>query len=651
MTSTEPKTAPAPAPVTPPPVAPAPAPTAPEPTPTPPAGLPTGWRGPLLPVNTISGDGRVIVLEGTDVPARPMPLAFQAQDELEEGHDGARVIGLITRVWLQDGFVWGEGPFDLADECAAEWARKLGDGFAGWVSIDLSDSKVEEIPIDEAGNPIPDAAFAEWGAAMAAWEMDPYPGGPPPAEPVVADVQLQVTAWKVMAATLVSSPAFEDARVVAVYDEFTSTPAAPALTAAALEEDDDAQEHTGAMIALVPADPGALALDGGDPPDQLHLTLAYLGEASAWTPDAQKALTDAVGTVLGSGIDASVFGHASFNPDGPEPCAVYLVDSPGAYEFRDAVWDVLSATAGIPALPEQHEFIPHITAGYGLDVSALTFTGPVHFGAVRIAFAGVNTDLPLDTEAVAAAAGVQYRADDFQQPEPDHYVDHWQVTADGRVSMHLAAWGECHIGFANQCITPPAGVEEYARFHRIAVDTDAGRLKVGKITMGTGHASTDPGVTAGAAMAHYDNTGTLAAVVRCTDGVHGPWLSGHLVPWATARMAQELAHHEVSGDWRGRTGRLELVAALAVNVPGFMRSVAASGAGALVAAGRPRGIVRPPRVHANAPITREHLAEEVQRQVHEFITASARSAKVAPIDERMRAATVAKLDRQMWGTR
>ncbi len=618
-------------------------------------GVPTGWRGRLMPVNTPSGDLRMMALDGEVVPTRPLPVAFNAQELLDDGHDGSRVVGLITRVWLENGFVMGEGPFDLADPFAYEWARKLGDGFAGWVSIDLSDARVEEVPLDETGQPIPPEVFAEWERAMAEWEADPADAAPPPEPPMVYDVLVKVTDWKVMGATLVSSPAFEDARVQPVYGEFESVPALPALVAAAENEgaDDEATEHTGAMIALVPADPAALVIEGGDPPEELHLTLAYLGEAADWAPDAQAALNTALSAVLGGTVDGQVFGHARFNPNDPEkdPCAVYLVDSAGAREIRDAVWDVLATTPGVPALPENHGFIPHITAGYGLDVTALEYTGPVAFDRLRVAFAGQASDMLLDTEAVAASAGVLYRYDDFHQPEPDHYVDTWQVTDDGRVSMHLAEWGQCHIGFANQCITPPPGVAEYARFHRVPVETDQGTLRVGKVTMGTGHASTDPSITAGAAMSHYDNTGTLVAVVRCTDGVLGPWLSGRLVPWATKQQAQQMRFHEVSGDWRGPAGRLELVAALAVNVPGFMRAVAASGREVLVAAGRPRKT--PVRRNAFAPrphiTTREELRAEIRAALGEMNAEKIRDDRLAPIDARVREARLARLDRRAWG--
>lgn len=622
--------------------------------------LPTGWRGPVLPVNTRSGDSggirRMVVLNGDTVPARPLPVAFMGQETSEDGHDGARVIGVITRVWLDGGFVWAEGPFDLGDAFAREWARKLRDGFAGWVSVDLTDAQVTEVPLGPDGEPITDDMIAEWERRMLEWETDPGDDSPPPEPPEVAETLLEITGWKIGGATLVSVPAFEDARVAPVFEEFEPIAAVPALVAAAEAEAD----QTGAMIALVPADPDMLAVDGGEPVDELHLTLAYLGEADQWSEDARAALATALDGITGSGVDGQVFGWAAFNPASDSACAVYLVESPSVVELRAAVMDVLAATPGLPPLPPQHpSFIPHVTAGYGTDIAALKYTGPILFDRLRLSFGGTVEDTPLDTQALAASAGVQYPAAAFFQPEPDHYVDHWQVTDDGRVSMHLAPWDTCHIGYGDRCVTPPRG-GDYSRFHRILVTTDDGPVKVGKITMDTGHAAAT--LNAAAATAHYDDTGTLVAVVRCTDGKLGPWLSGHLVPWASPEQAAKLAHHEVSGDWRGPTrDRLELVAALAVNVPGFMRSTVTADGAALVAAGRRTGDApglaqRLRQAHQRARkastrrpafVTEADIVRTVRAALAEFAEHREIEERAAPIDAKIRAAAVARLDQRI----
>jgi hypothetical protein len=92
-------------------------------------------------------------------------------------------------------------------------------------------------------------------------------------------------------------------------------------------------------------------------------------------------------------------------------------------------------------------------------------------------------------------------------------------------------------------------------------------LKVGKITLGTGHADKKWGLIP--AVEHYDNTGHCAAVVNAGEDKFGPWVAGALVAGLSEERVAELRRSPLSGDWRGTDGNLELVAALAVNNPGF----------------------------------------------------------------------------------
>lgn len=153
------------------------------------------------------------------------------------------------------------------------------------------------------------------------------------------------------------------------------------------------------------------------------------------------------------------------------------------------------------------------------------------------------------------------------------------VTEDGRVFGHIAAWGTCHIGFDGTCVTPPHSLTGYAHFLKGEVLTDGGVVPVGRITMETGHAGTN--LSAGAAAAHYDNTGSAVANICCGDDEVGIWMAGRLKASTTPEQIEELvAAGAVSGDWRRIGGNLELVATLAVNVPGFpipRVSLAASG--------------------------------------------------------------------------
>lgn len=155
--------------------------------------------------------------------------------------------------------------------------------------------------------------------------------------------------------------------------------------------------------------------------------------------------------------------------------------------------------------------------------------------------------------------------DDPQLPEPTLYT----VTADGRVFGHLAQWNVCHAGIADRCVMAPHSTTNYRYFMNGQVLTaDGSLIKVGRITIGTGHADRMRGLIAAAE--HYDNSGTATAVVRVGEDRHGIWVAGAVVAGASPEKVAEMRRCPLSGDWRrAPEGNLELVAALGVNTPGF----------------------------------------------------------------------------------
>ena len=165
------------------------------------------------------------------------------------------------------------------------------------------------------------------------------------------------------------------------------------------------------------------------------------------------------------------------------------------------------------------------------------------------------------------------------------------VDDDGRIYGHAASWGICHIGFPSVCKTAPHSKTDYSYFHLGEIVLDDGlRLPCGQITLDAPHA--DLRLDRAGATSHYDHTGTVVAHVRCGEDEHGIWVAGALQPDAPAEKVRLLRGSKLSGDWRDG----ELVALLAVNVPGFpvprQRALAASGEDgvqvlALVAAGIP----------------------------------------------------------------
>lgn len=165
------------------------------------------------------------------------------------------------------------------------------------------------------------------------------------------------------------------------------------------------------------------------------------------------------------------------------------------------------------------------------------------------------------------------------------------VTGEGRIAGHIATWRTCHIGHAS-CVTAPISPSNYAFFHTGEIVAAGGtRIPVGTLTLGTGHAPT-AGTDARGAMAHYDDTGTAVADIRCGEDEHGIWAAGAVRPGISDADIRALCAAAPSGDWRRINGSLELVAVLCVNVPGFpvprTQAQVASGAEvALVAAPGP----------------------------------------------------------------
>ncbi|MFJ1459755.1 phage minor head protein [Nocardia sp. N2S4-5] len=203
-------------------------------------------------------------------------------------------------------------------------------------------------------------------------------------------------------------------------------------------------------------------------------------------------------------------------------------------------------------------------------ITAATLVNIPAFGTTTITLKDEEGDgQPVAAAVLMAAATPPFRPDPalfadpgFTEPTALH------ITADGRVQGHLAAFGTCHVGRSDRCVTPPHSATGYAHFHVSSVQTsDQSWLPVGRLTVGGGHA--DDSLNARAAAEHYDNTGTCWAYVRAGEDAHGIWISGVLHPDATDAQVRDGLSAPLSGDWRYIGGSLELVAALSVNTPGF----------------------------------------------------------------------------------
>lgn len=212
-----------------------------------------------------------------------------------------------------------------------------------------------------------------------------------------------------------------------------------------------------------------------------------------------------------------------------------------------------------------------------------------------------------------------------------------QIDPDsGRIFGHIATWGTCHIGVSRRCTPPPKSPSDYAYFNVGALRAldDAGEVRtvgVGHLTMNTGHASLSASLAD--TLAHYDNTGTVAADLAAGEDAHGIWVAGRLRPELSESQVHALMASAPSGDWRPVDGKLDLAAVLAVNVPGYPvpRARVASGAGetevvALVAA----GATRPASEFGPDGLDLKHFAKLVAAELAGLLGDWAHSPKDAP---------------------
>lgn len=198
---------------------------------------------------------------------------------------------------------------------------------------------------------------------------------------------------------------------------------------------------------------------------------------------------------------------------------------------------------------------------------------------------GERRTSPRRYDAVTASGNIRPPAAWFDNPGLDRRTP-LTVDANGRVFGHLASWDECHMGIGDRCITAPHSVTDYAYFKTGEVlCADGSTVQVGKITLGTGHA--DPALGLIPSVEHYDNTGAVVAVANAGEDRFGIWVAGSIVAGVDERRLAELRRSPLSGDWRRVNGNLELVAALAVNAPGFpvLRASAEEELETLLAAG------------------------------------------------------------------
>jgi hypothetical protein len=140
-----------------------------------------------------------------------------------------------------------------------------------------------------------------------------------------------------------------------------------------------------------------------------------------------------------------------------------------------------------------------------------------------------------------------------------------KILSDGTVYGHVADWNGTHIGRLG--VKPPRNHTDYRYFHLGAYLHGEKEIDVGCITLHTQHS--DLHLTAEEARRAYEDTGAVAAYIKCGEDQFGIWFSGKLAKGLDEADVEALRGSKVSGDWRGIGGKAELIGVLAVNIPGF----------------------------------------------------------------------------------
>lgn len=188
-------------------------------------------------------------------------------------------------------------------------------------------------------------------------------------------------------------------------------------------------KRDGAMIALIPTqhDLERLTLDGYEPPEDLHLTLFYLGDADDITPtQVNELVTNLVqlfaNEYTNEPVRAKAFGVAHWNPESDYPAWVLNVGDEKPAEDGDTPRERTNGLADVRHLvehtladlridyPPQHSpWQPHICIAYSKDDlygELASRLGPVTFDVLRVAWGEYDIDIRL-AEQITASATVE----------------------------------------------------------------------------------------------------------------------------------------------------------------------------------------------------------------------------------------------------
>ncbi|MDP4501054.1 phage minor head protein [Nonomuraea turcica] len=252
--------------------------------------------------------------------------------------------------------------------------------------------------------------------------------------------------------------------------------------------------YEGGMVALVPsqADIDRLAVEDGELPPDLHLTLLFLGSGADVPAEIRQQIVDRLtGVVAGlrdedqvaMPVQGNGFALSVFNPNSAErdTCIVLGVGGADLQSVRNGVG---AAVTELMELPEQHApWVPHVTLTYTDDLPQIVGltdrTGPITFDRLQVAFGDDITDIPLTPaeQEVAVTADPPTAGQPRRWSTPGDTALAWenQETGDGRIFAPGALYWEAGpwpLQYADEMLIGHEGAELAGAIQTLGRDGD-----------------------------------------------------------------------------------------------------------------------------------------------------------------------------------
>lgn len=180
------------------------------------------------------------------------------------------------------------------------------------------------------------------------------------------------------------------------------------------------QVHTGVMVALYPTKPEDLTIPGGEPADQLHVTLAFLGHNRNVDRDrliqAVQQWCEYVPRLTG------VISGLGYFTEGEKPVSYWSVDIPLLPSRRQLLIDTLREYQ-LP-IKTDHGFTPHMTIAYAKKNPTVPKGYRLSFGSATISYGDEHIKVPFTGKRELHMA--------VDQAGFDHYLEQARRELQGR---------------------------------------------------------------------------------------------------------------------------------------------------------------------------------------------------------------------------